>query len=153
MSHMENEPVRFGKLKGKPHSDFCLPENKASARWVVTECTDEKFKGAWDFIQRTFPDSVKYIKKNVDTSSNEFRSVGKGKIRSVCMGTGIDECKSDEKYRYSTNIDDCGYRCPACSNIRQTLSRRQRKLKACGLVYDPVVRVLKDGEMPLGNPN
>ena len=145
----DNYLIQFGKLKGRPHSDFCLPENKGVARWIVNPCDNEKFKDPWDFIHNNYPDSVDYIIENVDTDSNPYRSIGNGYNRQTCS-SGF-QCKSDEKYRCSTvDLQNIIYTCRACTNTRKDRKSRMYKYRKAGLVIDPVVSVVPVGKMPLG---
>ena len=43
-------PVGFGKLKGKPHSDFLLPSNARYRQWVIDQGSEFRYKDTRNYI-------------------------------------------------------------------------------------------------------
>jgi len=66
----DNTIIRFGKLKGRPHSELLKPENLNYANWIMNQNKNEKFY---------YKATVKYLEKrlrstadNLDITSTDY---------------------------------------------------------------------------------
>jgi hypothetical protein len=66
----DNTIIKFGKLKGKPHSELLKPENLNYANWIINQNKNEKFyyKATCKYLEKRLRPTA----DNLDITSTDY---------------------------------------------------------------------------------